>query len=42
LVEAAAGEGFGFVDSAYSDAGAETLEGPVAVFESAELIVKVK
>ncbi len=42
LVEAGAGLGAGFPDSAYEASGAFLVEGPERVFEKAELIVKVK
>ena len=41
-VQRSAGEGSGFADDAYAEAGAELLDGPAAVFDAAELIVKVK
>jgi alanine dehydrogenase len=41
-VEAGAGAGIGLTDQAYVDVGAKILPAPDAVFEAAELIVKVK
>jgi alanine dehydrogenase len=42
LIEKGAGLGAGFVDAAYESNGASLVEGPGGVFESADLIVKVK
>ncbi|MFI4988076.1 MAG: alanine dehydrogenase [Alphaproteobacteria bacterium] len=42
LVETAAGQGIGFDDESYRKAGAEVLGSAAAVFQAAELIVKVK
>jgi alanine dehydrogenase len=42
LVERDAGLGAGFADDAYQAAGALIVDGPDAVFENADLIVKVK
>jgi len=42
LVEAGAGVGAGYADEAYRRAGAAVVPDPAAVFEGAELIVKVK
>jgi alanine dehydrogenase len=42
LVEQGAGLGAGFTDSAYEAAGASIVAGPNPIFETAELIVKVK
>src|SRR5689334_4238750 len=42
IVEAAAGAGAGFADDDYAAAGARVVDGPDAVFEAADLIVKVK
>ncbi len=42
LVERGAGEGASYPDAQYLAAGAEILDGPEAVFASAELIIKVK
>ena len=42
VVETGAGAGAGYPDEAYVRAGAEILPGPGAVFEGAQLIVKVK
>jgi len=42
LVQAGAGEGSGFSDQEYEEAGARLVEGPEEVFEAANLIVKVK
>jgi alanine dehydrogenase len=42
FVEAGAGSGAGFADAHYTQAGAVILDSPEAVFEAAELIVKVK
>jgi alanine dehydrogenase len=42
FVEAGAGEGVGLTDAAYTEAGASVLPGAGAVFEAADLIVKVK
>ena len=41
-VEAGAGSGAGYADEAYVRAGARLAPGPEALFESAELIIKVK
>ena len=42
LVETQAGQGSGYDDAAYVAAGARVLPGPDAVFDAAQLIVKVK
>src|SRR5207253_7025205 len=42
LIEAGAGTGSGLPDSDYSQAGAELIEGPGAIFSRADMIVKVK
>ncbi len=42
VVEAGAGFGSGYSDDAYSEAGARIAKSPEAVFEQADLIVKVK
>jgi alanine dehydrogenase len=42
LVQAGAGQGIDCDDAAYQSAGARVLDGAAAVFEAAELIVKVK
>ncbi len=42
LVEKGAGLGAGFANAAYEANGAALVEGPAGVFESADLIVKVK
>jgi alanine dehydrogenase len=42
LVQSGAGTGIGVDDAAYRAAGAEIAAGPEAVFERAELVVKVK
>src|ERR1041385_1909772 len=42
VVERGAGAGAGFQDSEYEQAGAKLVNSPAAVFEQAELIVKVK
>jgi alanine dehydrogenase len=42
LVEVGAGAAIGFDDAAYRAAGAQVLDSPGAVFDEAELIVKVK
>ena len=42
LVETQAGQGSGYDDAAYLAAGARVLPGPDAVFDAAQLIVKVK
>lgn len=42
FVQARAGEKSGFPDTAYREAGAELVESAAAVYESAELIIKVK
>lgn len=42
IVESGAGSGAGIDDLAYHDAGAILCEGPDPIFETAELIVKVK
>src|SRR5918998_1023902 len=41
-VQAGAGNGSGFSDEEYDEAGARLVDGPDGVFEDAELIVKVK
>jgi alanine dehydrogenase len=41
-VQAGAGEGAGFSDEEYEEAGARLVDGPDEVFESSDLIVKVK
>jgi alanine dehydrogenase len=41
-VQASAGEGAGFSDEEYEEAGARLVDGPDEVFESSDLIVKVK
>jgi alanine dehydrogenase len=41
-VQAGAGEGSGFSDEEYEEAGARLVDGPDEVFESSDLIVKVK
>src|ERR671911_2408958 len=41
-VQAGAGEGSGFSDEEYDEAGARLVDGPDEVFESSDLIVKVK
>src|SRR5688500_5994113 len=41
-VQAGAGEGAGFSDGEYDEAGGRVVEGPEEVFESSEQIVKVK
>src|ERR687890_1595268 len=41
-VQAGAGDGSGFSDKEYDEAGARLVDGPEEVFEAAELIVKVK
>lgn len=42
VVETGAGKGAGFSNEEYEKAGARIAEGPDEVFESADLIVKVK
>ena len=42
LVEASAGEGCGFSDDEYREAGAEVVNGPDEVFDGSNIIVKVK
>jgi len=42
LVQAGAGEGAGFSDEEYDEAGGRVVDGPDEVFEAADLIVKVK
>lgn len=42
LVQAAAGEGSGFQDSEFSDAGARLVASPDGLYERSEMIVKVK
>lgn len=42
VVERSAGAGIGFLDTDYKDAGATVVETPEQVFDSAEMIVKVK
>jgi alanine dehydrogenase len=41
-VQAGAGEGAGFSDGEYEEAGGRVVEGPEEVFEASDLIVKVK
>jgi alanine dehydrogenase len=41
-VQAGAGKGAGFSDEEYEEAGGRVVEGPEEVFESSDLIVKVK
>ncbi len=41
-VQAGAGDGAGFSDEEYNEAGARLVDGPEEVFEAADLIVKVK
>src|SRR5919107_434871 len=41
-VQAGAGEGAGFSDEEYEEGGARLVDGPDEVFESSDLIVKVK
>jgi alanine dehydrogenase len=41
-VQAGAGEGAGFSDEEYDEAGGRVVEGPEEVFEASDLIVKVK
>jgi alanine dehydrogenase len=41
-VQAGAGEGAGFSDEEYEEAGGRVVDGPDEVFETADLIVKVK
>jgi alanine dehydrogenase len=41
-VQAGAGEGSGFSDEEYEEAGGRVVDGPDEVFESSDLIVKVK
>jgi alanine dehydrogenase len=41
-VQAGAGEGAGFSDEEYEEAGARLVDGPDEVFEASDLIVKVK
>jgi alanine dehydrogenase len=41
-VQAGAGEGAGFSDEEYEEAGGRVVEGPEEVFEASDLIVKVK
>jgi alanine dehydrogenase len=41
-VQAGAGEGSGFSDEEYDEAGARLVDGPDEVFETSDLIVKVK
>jgi alanine dehydrogenase len=41
-VQAGAGEGAGFSDGEYEEAGGRVVDGPDEVFESSDLIVKVK
>ena len=41
-VQASAGEGSGFLDSAYTAVGAQLLESAVEVFAIADMIIKVK
>lgn len=42
LVERGAGEGTGFADAEYKEAGATLLDGPGEVFEHADMVLKVK
>lgn len=42
LFERGAGEGAGYHDPEYLAAGAEMIDGPVAIFDRAEIIIKVK
>jgi alanine dehydrogenase len=42
MVQAGAGDGAGFSDEEYGEAGARLVDGPEEVFEAADLIVKVK
>jgi alanine dehydrogenase len=42
IVQAGAGDGAGFSDGEYDEAGARLVDGPEEVFEAADLIVKVK
>jgi alanine dehydrogenase len=42
LVQAGAGEGSGFTDEEYGEAGGRVVDGPEEVFASSDLIVKVK
>jgi alanine dehydrogenase len=42
MVQAGAGDGAGFSDEEYGEAGARLVDGPDEVFEAADLIVKVK
>lgn len=42
VVQAGAGDGAGFSDQEYGEAGARLVDGPGEVFEAADLIVKVK
>ncbi len=42
LVQRGAGEGSGFVDDEYLEVGARLADGPQAVFDDSEMIVKVK
>src|SRR5918911_333971 len=42
IVQAGAGEGSGFSDEEYDEAGARLVDGPNEVFESSDLIVQVK
>jgi alanine dehydrogenase len=42
LVQAGAGDGAGFSDEEYNEAGSRLVDGPDEVFEAADLIVKVK
>jgi alanine dehydrogenase len=42
LIQAGAGKGAGFSDEEYDEAGGRVADGPDEVFETAELIVKVK
>jgi alanine dehydrogenase len=42
LVQAGAGKGAGFSDEEYEEAGGHVVDGPDEVFETADLIVKVK
>jgi NAD(P) transhydrogenase subunit alpha len=42
LVEAAAGDAASFMDSEYQDAGGRVVDGPAALYEEADLVVKVQ
>ena len=42
LIESSAGEGIGAFDADYRESGATIVDGPAAIFESCDMVVKVK